>query len=291
MALNFPDSPTDGQVFNNYYWDDTATVWRNLSDLNTYANFSNTPTDTYTDGFDYKYISFTANGTLTVTRGGYADILVVAGGGGGGGGTPNSAGGGGAGGYIYIENYFLKVGNHDVVVGTGGASLTDGSESVFGKLVAVGGGAGQPTFGDGNKGGSGGGGGYIFGTGGRAILTQGNAGGNGPGSGGTEPSPGGGGAGGAGESPATNGSFGGGGGAGLSNSITGSLAFYAGGGGGGQYYSDAGAGGSGIGGAGGISGGAGNNAVASTGSGGGGGSRSGAGGNGSDGIVIVRVRT
>ena len=70
MALNFPDSPTDGQVFNNYYWDDTAGVWRNLSDLNTYANYSNTTTDTNTDGFDYKYISFTANGTLTVTRGG-----------------------------------------------------------------------------------------------------------------------------------------------------------------------------------------------------------------------------
>ena len=291
MALDFPTSPTDGQIYDNYYWDNTNSRWQLLgSALEVPANFSNTATGTYTDGYDYKYVSFTSDGTLTVTRGGYADVLVVAGGGGGGGGTPNSAGGGGAGGYIYIENYFLDAGNHDVVIGSGGASLTDGSESVLGKLIAVGGGAGQPTFGDGNKGGSGGGGGYISGTGGSGTLTQGNSGGNGPGGGATDPSPGGGGAGGAGESPLTSGSDGGDGGAGLSNSLTGSVLFYAGGGGGGQYNSPAGAGGSSVGGDGGVSGGAGNNAVANTGSGGGGGSRSGAGGSGSDGIVIVRVR-
>jgi hypothetical protein len=28
MALDFPSSPTDGQVYESFYWDDTAGIWR-----------------------------------------------------------------------------------------------------------------------------------------------------------------------------------------------------------------------------------------------------------------------
>lgn len=41
MALNFPNSPADGDTYEDFYWDATAGIWRrqlsvtNLSDLNT----------------------------------------------------------------------------------------------------------------------------------------------------------------------------------------------------------------------------------------------------------------
>ena len=28
MALNFPNNPTDGQVYENFFWDDAAGIWR-----------------------------------------------------------------------------------------------------------------------------------------------------------------------------------------------------------------------------------------------------------------------
>ena len=304
MALNFPDSPTDGQVFNNYYWDDTATVWRNLSDLNTYANFSNTPTDTYTDGFGYKYISFTANGTLTVTRGGYADVLLVGGGGGGGRGRPvgtaQNGCGGGAGGMLYVENYYIEAGNHSIIVGSGGNGATSddtvglrGGDSRLGPIMSIGGGGGSSSNGPtaaGQNGGSGGGrysSSYQLGVG---FPGQGNNGGTGTTSN-SNGAGGGGGAGAAGSDGVL--TAGGAGGAGLANSITGTSLYYAGGGGGG--------GGAAGGGAGGIDGGgAGSNetpfvaavsGTANTGGGGGGTLYGSPGGNGGSGIVIVSVRT
>ena len=73
MALDFPSSPTDGQIYGKYYWNNTAGVWQLLSDTTTFGLASNTPTGSYTDGADYEYVSFTASGTLTVTRGGFFD--------------------------------------------------------------------------------------------------------------------------------------------------------------------------------------------------------------------------
>ena len=59
------------------------------------ADFSNAATGTYSSGgVNYKYLTYTASGTLTVTKAGFADVLVVGGGGGGG----KYGGGGGAGG-------------------------------------------------------------------------------------------------------------------------------------------------------------------------------------------------
>ena len=131
MALDFPTSPTDGQIYNNYYWDNTNSVWRLLGDsLQVASAFSNTVTGSYTDGFDYDYISFTSSGTLTVTRGGYADVLLVGGGGGGG---FSISGGGGAGGHLYIANAYLPAGSLDVVVGSGGlGGEVDGNAGAYG---------------------------------------------------------------------------------------------------------------------------------------------------------------
>ena len=310
MALDFPASPTDGQIYDNYYWDNTNSVWRLLGDsLEVAADFSNTATGTYTDGFDYKYVSFTASGSLTVTRGGYADVLLVGGGGSGG------AGGGGAGGMLYVENAYLSAGALTVTVGAGGvcdsvagnwhATPNNGMASILGSYVSPGGGAGgyldgyDPSNayigGPGLNGGSGGGvsvGNYDTKTvtAGAGITGLGNSGGLT--NGGLLASGGGGGAGAVGSDGTLSPRNGGDGGAGSANSITGSSVVYAGGGGGGGYDAG-GAGGTGGGGAGSGSGYAGNGGAGTDGLGGGGGgcTRDGVGGDGGSGIVIVRVRT
>lgn len=141
MPLDFPSSPVDGQIYDNYVWSAAGSVWQLLGNvLEVPAVFTNTPTGSYTDGYDYEYVTFNSSGTLNVTRGGYADILLV--GGGGGGAKPLlsgfgllGVGGGGAGGVLYIENAYLPAGSLDVVVGTGGI----GGRAVDGDEVATGG--------------------------------------------------------------------------------------------------------------------------------------------------------
>lgn len=238
------------------------------------ANFSNTATGTYSSGgFSYKYVTFTASGTLTTTRAGFADILVVGGGGGGGNGA-----GGGAGGHLYATDVYVPVGTLTVTVGAGGAAVFQGVTSRVGNYFSPGGGSGVET--NGNAGGSGRGGASATGVGGAGVTDLGNAGGNGA----TQAGGGGGGAGAVGGN-APSSQNGGTGGAGLSNSITGSAVARAGGGGG-SGPTSAGTASDG-GGAGNVN--TGSNGTANTGGGGGGGWNvvSGAGGSG---VVIVRVK-
>ena len=280
--------------------------------------------------------SFTINTGPTVNTSSYItnsiQVLVVAGGGGGG---SDMGGGGGAGGVIYNNSYTITSGSViNVTVGNGGSGAaagagqargTNGNNSVFGSLTAVGGGGGASCHdrstspaGDGGSGGGAsgggtlpsggqGGGGYGGGIRGLGTSGQGYDGGTGlyawyPG--------GGGGAGGAGSS-----------GPNIPNGGPGLLfsamsPYYFGGGGGGSAYSVSPGGNGGIGGGGGgavgtTTGGAGlnngspggggsinsqtntpgGNAGANTGGGGGGGSHYNSnnyGGNGGSGIVIVR---
>ena len=265
----------------------------------------------------------------------YVEVLVVAGGGGGG---MDMGGGGGGGGVIYNSAYQITsatpitvtVGNGGVGAPAGGTngqpsshqftiSATNGSNSVFGSLTAVGGGYGAssyygytPNYGYPGNGGSGGGpsgysdGGYR--NGGTGTAGQGFDGGRG---GPQYYSGGGGGAGGKGVDSTSQPS----GGPGILYSILGT-GYYWGGGGGGSAYSSTPGGNGGIGGGGGgaigtTTGGAGYNngqpggggspnvwaqtpggdGGANTGGGGGGGSHYNAtnkGGNGGSGIVIVR---
>jgi uncharacterized repeat protein (TIGR02543 family) len=245
---------------------------------------------------------------LNFTVGGNVEVLVVAGGGAGGRGDngDGAGGGGGAGGLIYT-NIAVAVGNYSVFVGTGGitnsTAQSSGSNSVFGSLIALGGGSGGRDVANGGSGGGGFGRGGLT-SAGSATQPGSSSGGygsnGGAGGGGTAGNGGGGGGGGGATSVGiagviTNGK-GGNGGAGFTNSISGVSTVYAGGGGGGSGGSGQAAGtatgGGGAGGAYGQNNGA--NAVANTGGGGGGGAESLSsgtetwGGNGGSGIVIVR---
>lgn len=182
--------------------------------------------------------TFTSSGTFTPSFTGTVQVLVVAGGGGAGGGS--YAGGGGGGGLVEASSYSITSGTPvTVTVGGGGSggsasgSGSSGSDSVFGTITAVGGGAGGGYIGgtnNGTNGGSGGGGASNVGAAGSA--TQGNSGGGtgygfnggtGTGNGGA----GGGGAGGIGANGTTGVAAGG---LGRSNSISGSAVTYAAGG-------------------------------------------------------------
>jgi hypothetical protein len=257
------------------------------------ADFSDAATGSYSG---FKYLTFSASGTITVTTAGFADIVVC----GGGGGSGNS-GAGGAGGVLQVTSAYLPVGTLTVTVGAGGARATTGNTSIIGgTYFGVGGGtcslSSEPGFG----GGSGGGGGSQAGAGGAGVAGQGNAGGtsSAPAEGGS----GGGGASavGANASGSGAGSAGGNGGAGTTTSIAGttptstySAGNYAlGGGGGGGGRGSGGTGGSGGGGngVGGIDTATGTAGAANTGGGGGATYASTTKGTaGGSGIVIVRV--
>jgi len=270
------------------------------------ANFSNTSTGTYTDGggVSWKYVTFNASGTLTVTKEGLGDVLCVAGGGGGSFGAANESGGGGggAGGY-FLRTILLPVGTYTVTVGAGGSGGTNSSNQASGNvsflapsLVAFGGGHGGGLGGAPSavaSGGSGGGANAFLPAAGSALVAgAGNNGGRSTsGSGG-----GGGGGAGAAGSPGTSGDVGGAGGAGVSSSITGSSVARGGGGGGGGYLQPGGTATAGGGAGGQTIPSNGSNGTANTGGGGGaatntaGGSSSNTGGNGGSGVVIVRVK-
>lgn len=242
-------------------------------------------------------------------------VLVVAGGGGGGGYL--TSGGGGGGGVIHEIGASVTPGSSiNVVVGKGGSAGsnawnlpgnynngTNGSNSRFDSLVAIGGGGGggggtNSQIGNpGSAGGSGGGGGRCWvgcntsftssngnkRLGGAGTMNQGNAGGNAPYMSGG----GGGGAGSAGSASA--GVVAGNGGDGISVEIDGSSTYFAGGGGGGSEgtatRATGGLGGGGLGAANGNSNGS--DATPNTG-GGGGGTRDGIAGAGAAGTVMIR---
>jgi hypothetical protein len=261
------------------------------------ANFSDAATGTYTDGggINYKYITFTGSGTLTVTKAGLADILVVGGGGPGNKNNNTSAfhsGGGGAGAYLSLNNVFLPEGSVTVTVGAGGAinatsqNHGNGGTSRIADYLAFGGGRGDAVTSGGSycgasNGGSGGGGGNPAGNG---ITGLGSAGGTS--SSATLNGGGGGGASAVGGNGIT--TAGGAGGAGTASSITGSSVTRAGGGGG-SGSATGGAGGAGGGGAGGAGSGNATNGTDNTG-GGGGGAQNGTNGTGGSGVVIVAVK-
>jgi hypothetical protein len=164
------------------------------------ADFSDAATGTYTDGGGaaWKYIDYSATSTLTISRAGIIQVMLLAGGGGGAG-SPTSGsfgGGGGAGGYIGIGTFnnarftstgiFLPAGTYTVTVGSGGAGgnntptagASGGDTTLFisgGILAARGGGGGifGSAFGTSQWGGCGGGGGSV---GGPGIFGQGNDG-------------------------------------------------------------------------------------------------------------------
>lgn len=254
--------------------------------------------DTIQEIGGYRIHTFTTVGTSTFTpsRACNVEVLVVAGGGGSGGGQGGAGGGGG----LIYTSIFTVPSAVPVIVGNGGAGGIDintvgsnGGNSIFSSLTAIGGGGGGSDAGtlNGQNGGSGGGSGseVSIGTAGTGTAGQGNNGGI---ASITASGYGGGGGGGAGQIGGNGtASTGGKGGDGLSFSISGSSVYYAGGGGGGIFNGNGTPGTGGLGGGGNGSGtGSGQNGTPGTGGGGGAGGTkvNGVLSNGGSGIVIVR---
>jgi hypothetical protein len=232
-----PTTTTEGFIWFDEATDPpTAKVW-NGSAFVTFsgagnADFSDAATGTYTDGdgVAWKYKTYTGSGTVTITKAGLCDVLVVGGGGGGGGNASVVRnGGGGGGGGALLGVVFLEPATYTVTVGAGGARGSNsptagftGSRSQLGSLMTPsgGGGGGRDSGGgtDGSCGGGGGGaqsGGTLGGIGAPPIGFNGA---NTPAS--VSPGSGGGGATAAGN-PAAGGTAGQGG-AGLTSALTGS---------------------------------------------------------------------
>ena len=200
---------------------------------------------------------FVSSGTFQVSQGGNIEVLMV--GGGGGGGANAYSGGGGGGGVYYNGAHVVSSNtNYTITIGAGGASQSQGQNTVAFGVTALGGGYGnensfsypqasqRPSVGGNGGGGGGNGGGTRLGAAGSLPAVAGwtrhggNAGGNS--SGGGHGGAGGGGAGAAGGNNLNTGaSVGGGavhgaGGAGHQDQgITGSNLYWAGGGGGGSH--------------------------------------------------------
>ena len=232
----------------------------------------------YKDNADWKRFS---EGAASPSVDFQADVLTIAGGGGGGDESVTAgAGGGGAGGFLETTAFGLALStNYTVTVGSGGSLATQGNNSVFSTLTAIGGGrAGDRTGSQlpGGNGGSGGGAAAIAGeAAGSGTAGQGFDGGTGDQGGNFPVTYYGGGGGGAGEAGNTDGN--GHGGDGKSSSITGVATTYAGGGG-----AAAGSGTSTL--PGGTGGGGDEGDAGTANTGGGGGARN----TGGSGIVIVR---
>ncbi len=229
--------------------------------------------------------TFKSSGTLSCPEDVSVQYLIVAGGGGSGG----FGGGGGAGGLL-SGTTTISSGDYTITVGAGGSGETannvggtNGGNSSFNSLTAIGGGYGRHSL-QGTSGGSGGGNGYdnssdkANGTSGQGNAGGVSAGWISPG----YPAGGGGGAGSAGgNASSANGGIGGDAGAGVQSSITGTAKWYGVGGPGASRngnHGSAAAGGSSIATAG----------AANTGNGAGAGTTQWVGKSGGSGIVIIR---
>lgn len=104
------------------------------------AVISGTATGAFSDsGKNYAYYTFTANGTLTISEEGLAEVLVVGSGAGG----DSSAGVricGGGGGAVRWGTFLLPAGSHTVTIGAGGSTSGDGNPSSLGSILKCGGG-------------------------------------------------------------------------------------------------------------------------------------------------------
>jgi hypothetical protein len=309
VQVNKGTAMNSGQVSQQY----GATRGR----FESYQAFANggTVTTLTQNGINYRVHTFNSSGTLSVTKGGDVEVLMVAGGGGGGSAADSyweTGGGGGAGGLIHNTGFPVTDGtNYTVTIGAGGIgglSQTaispsnrsgDGSNTTFSTLTAVGGGGGGGAYYSANIGGSGGGAdSYLYQPGANGTQFQGYAGGSGNGQSSSllGAAGGGGGAGGIGQNGQSGSPYkGGDGGIGQSFTFVGNTpTYYAGGGGGKTAINGSGPGGTGGNGGGGNGGAAGgvvlgDSGTANTGGGGGGGlSTSTPTGSGGSGVVMIR---
>jgi hypothetical protein len=108
------------------------------------ADFSNTATGTYSSGgIDYKYITFTGNGSLSVTQEGLADVLAV--------GPGATTSGNGNGGVVAYASIILPVGIYSVAIGVSETSqgASNSTPTRFGSLIGAGRGISASNLGNG----------------------------------------------------------------------------------------------------------------------------------------------
>jgi hypothetical protein len=111
---------TSLQVYNGSAWVDASTGYGSAS-----GGASSTAISVA--GTAYTMLTFTADATLTVSKAGLFDVLLVGGGGGAGanGGGSQGIGGGGAGG-LAVQTIFLNAATYSIDIGAGGAQYTSG---------------------------------------------------------------------------------------------------------------------------------------------------------------------
>lgn len=119
MALDFPDSPISGELYNGFRWDGTKwTITRatfNQDNVITGANLTAEDAEAY-------YFAFTATGTVVFSDSCVIDAMWIGGGGGGATSGWRAAGGAGAGGLLLVNNYSIPAGSYPVTIGAGGAT-------------------------------------------------------------------------------------------------------------------------------------------------------------------------
>ena len=108
-----------------------------------------TPTD---GGYTWNLLSFTGDGTLTVTKEGLFEFFILSAGGGLGRASSNLSGGAGAGGGILTGTVYLTATTYAITVGAGGAANSNGGaiggySALGSQLVMVGGGGGRKSQG------------------------------------------------------------------------------------------------------------------------------------------------
>lgn len=163
MALDFPDSPSNGDYYNGFVYNSTTGTWKigGLGTLDlTGGDFTGTQ-----GGYEYHIFTTVGSADLTVSGQGLCDYLVIAGGGAGG--TASFGGGGGGAGGLVMGSKVFSTGSYAVTVGAGGvsgaSSNTDGGfgsdSAIAGIVTAKGGGGGAGAQNDAVGGGGSGGGG------------------------------------------------------------------------------------------------------------------------------------
>jgi hypothetical protein len=154
MALEFPSNPTNGQVFDDYFWDASIGAWRGIGSPN---NLGVQVAALQTGYRLVQTLYFTSSGTFTKASYPWLRAIRVkcqAAGGGGGGAdsTPIGAAtiGRSAGGGAYAESFITNIAALDASItvtrgaggagGVGGAGGTNGGNSSFGSIVSASGG-------------------------------------------------------------------------------------------------------------------------------------------------------
>lgn len=157
MALNFPDSPSEGQTYQGFVYDSTSDTWavRQAPVVGWGAGSGGTEVTFSDGGVDWKAHIFKTSGTFTCSTAGKLEYLVV---GGGGAGQSGAGGAGGCNSGIVI----VSAGAITVTVGSGGTVSgggfsNSGDDSRFGNEAALGGGGGGASGVPPARGGSGGG--------------------------------------------------------------------------------------------------------------------------------------